>query len=104
MKHYIAHCEACGRDFTGQAETAPKDDEIPCPACGSHKVEVCAHGDALTLDEAMRAIDKGRKVWWVNYGYECYKGKHGDYLCTFKYNGNTVGLRANGERGFFTHD
>ena len=102
MRRYLAHCENCGRDFTGQAEITPKDEKVPCPACGSHKTEVCAHGHALTLAEAKAALDEGTPVYWKNYGYMCFVDRLGQYLCTFTRNKNTIGMEGCGERGFFT--
>ena len=46
----------------------------------------------MTLDEIKSNIDAGKRVYWVNKGYQVIKDILGQYLIVFQSNGYTIGL------------
>ena len=63
----------------------------------------------MTLDEIKSNIDAGKRVYWVNKGYQVIKDRIGQYLIVFQPNGYTIcltwadGVTMNGkEHEFFT--
>jgi hypothetical protein len=62
----------------------------------------------MTFQEIKQAIADGKKVYWMNLGYEVIKDSLGEYLVICLHNNNCVGLtsrdgtKVNGkEKDFF---
>jgi len=46
----------------------------------------------MTLNELIEAMDVGKKVYWKNLGYICFRDNLGQYLLTYTPNGYTIGI------------
>lgn len=46
----------------------------------------------MTLDEIKAAVDAGKRVHWVNTGYDVIKTGSGDYLIVWQKDKNAIGL------------